>query len=239
MPSPLQPEFFALLGIDLFLAISLLTCLLDRHFPWQLPYIYQLAALAGFGQLLVSREFITFFGEYMRFWYSLLYLIVALANIIAVNIYLGIMKKLLNYAKVFMVAVTFPTLLLAVFFLSNYAEVATHPLIMTPQMSWEATFIGIVAFDSVVVGMGTYVFFKPKWWYIAMGAGTMIAGASAYALLKPSWGEAAFIVSAIGLAMACVIVLGVSVYVLARIWIDTLKERKRRKEVKQQNEIQL
>jgi hypothetical protein len=33
--------------------------------------------------------------------------------------------------------------------------------------------------------------------------------------------------------LACVIVLGVSVYVLAKIWIDTLRERKRRKEVKQ------
>jgi len=233
MPSPLQPEFFALLGIDLFLAISLLTCLLDKHFPWQLPYIYQLAALAGFGQLLVSREFMALFGEYMRFWYSLLYLIVALANIIAVNAYLGIMKKLMNYAKVLMFTVTFPALTLAAFFLSNYADVAVHPLIMTPHMSWEATFIGIVAFDTVVVGLGTYVFFKPKWWYIAIGAGTAITGASIYALYKPSWGEAAFVVSAIALALACVLVLGVSVYVLAKIWLETLKERKRRKEVKQ------
>jgi hypothetical protein len=232
MPSPLQPEFFALLGIDLFLAISLLTCLLDRHFPWQLPYVYQLAALAGFGQLLVSKEFLAFFGEYMRFWYSLLYLIVALANIIAVNAYLGIMKKLMNYAKVFMFTVTFPALSLAAFFLSNYAEIAVHPLVMTPQMSWEATFIGIVAFDSLVVGLGTYVFFKPKWWYIALGAGTAITGASIYALYKPSWGEAAFVVSALALAIACVLVLGVSVYVLAKIWIDALKERKKRKEVK-------
>ncbi|NWF87416.1 hypothetical protein HXY32_06385, partial [Candidatus Bathyarchaeota archaeon] len=228
MAPPLQPEFFALLGIDLFLAISLLTCLLDRHFPWQLPYVYQLAALAGFGQLLVSREFIVFFGEYMRFWYSLLYLIVALANIIAVNAYLGIMKKLMNYAKVFMFTVTFPALSLAAFFLSNYAEIAVHPLVMTPQMSWEATFIGIVAFDSLVVGLGAYVFFKPKWWYIAIGSGTAITGASIYALYKPSWGEAAFVVSALALAIACVLVLGVSVFVLAKIWIDTLKERKRR-----------
>ena len=233
MPSPLQPEFFALLGIDLFLAISLLTCLLDRHFPWQLPYIYQLVALAGFGQLLVSREFIASFGEYMRFWYSLLYLTVALANIIAVNVYLGILKKLLNYAKVFMFTVTFPALSIAAFFLSNYAEVAVHPLVMTPHMSWEATFIGIVAFDTLVVGFGTYVFFKPKWWYIALGAGTAITSASVYALFKPSWGEATFVVSAIALALACVLILGVSVYVLARIWIDTLKERKRKKEVKQ------
>jgi hypothetical protein len=232
MPSPLQPEFFALLGIDLFLAISLLTCLLDRHFPWQLPYIYQLAALAGFGQLLVSKEFIVVFGEYMRFWYSLLYLIVALGNIVAVNLYLGLMKKLLSYAKVFMFTVTLPALFLATFFLSNYAEVATHPLLMVPQMPWEATFIGIVAFDTLVIGLGTYMFFKPKWWYIALGAGTAITCASLYALFKPSWGEATFVVSAIALAIACVLVLVASVYVLARIWIDTLKERKRRKEVK-------
>ncbi|MEM3464721.1 MAG: hypothetical protein QXL91_07635 [Candidatus Bathyarchaeia archaeon] len=229
MPSPLQPEFFALLGIDLFLAVSLLTCLLDRHFPWQLPYVYQLAALAGFGQLLVSREFIASFGEYMRFWYSLLYLVVALANIVAVNVYLGIIKKLLSYAKVFMFTVTFPAMSLTAFFLSNYAEIAVHPLIMVPQIGWEATFIGIVAFDTLVIGLGTYVFFKPKWWYIALGAGATITGAAIYAFYKPSWGEAAFVTSAVALALACALVLGISIYVLAKIWIETLKERKKRK----------
>jgi hypothetical protein len=233
MPPPLQPEFFVLLGLDLFLAMSLLTCLLDKHFPWHLPYLYQLASLAGFGQLLVSREFMALFDEYMRFWYSVIYLVVALANIVAVNVYLGFMKKLLNYAKVIMLTVTFPALALTTFFLANYAEVAIHPLIMVPSMTWEATFVGIVALDTFVVGVGTYVFFKPKWWYIALGAGAAITGATIYALIKPTWGEGAFVTSAIGLALACVIVLGVSVYVLTKIWIDTLKERKRKKEVKQ------
>jgi hypothetical protein len=232
MSSPLQPEFFALLGIDLFLAVSLLTCLLDRHFPWQLPYVYQLAALAGYGQLLVSKEFMAFFGDYMRFWYSLIYLTVALANIVAVNAYLGIIKKLVNYAKVFMFTVTFPALSLTTLFLSNYAEIAVHPLMMIPQMSGETTFIAIVAFDTLVVGLGSYVFFKPKWWYIPIGAGTAITLASVYASFKPSWGATVFVVSAIALAIACVLVLGVSVYILAKIWIDTLKERKRSKEVK-------
>lgn len=232
MASPLQPEFFALLGIDLFLAISLLTCLLDRHFPWQLPYLYQLAALAGFGQLLVSKEFIAIFGEYMRFWYSFLYLIVALGNIIGVNVYLGVMKKLLSYAKVFMFTITFPALSLVIFFLSSYSAIAVHPLVIVPQMSWESTFIAIVAFDTLVVGLGTYIFFKPKWWYVALGAGSTVTGASVYALIKPSWGESAFITSAVALAIACVLVLGVSVYVLAKIWTDNLKERKRKREVK-------
>jgi len=234
MPSPIQPEFFALLGIDLFLATSLLTCLLDRHFPWQLPYIYQLAALTGFGQLLVSREFMSFFGEYMRFWYSLLYVVVALANIVAVNLYLGIVKKLLTYSKIFSFAVTFPAIALTILFVTNYAEVAVHPLVMFPQMSWEATFIAMVAFDTFVVGAGTYMFFKPKWWYIVLGAGTSIGSASIYACLRPSWGAAVFVVSAIALAIACVFVLGVSLYILGRIWKDSMRERKKRKkEVRQ------
>jgi len=82
------------------------------------------------------------------------------------------------------------------------------------------------------VGTGIYVFFKPKWWYIALGAGTAVTGASVYAFFRPSWGTAAFVVSAIALAIACVLILVVSAYVLVRIWIETLKERKRRKEVK-------
>jgi len=223
---PIQPEFFVLLGVDLFLAVSLLTCLLERHFPWQLPYLYQLAALAGFGQLLVSREFLTFFDQYMRFWYSVIYMAVALANIVAVNVYLGIMKKLVSYAKVISLTVTTPAMFIAAFFVANYADGAASPLVIMPQMSWEATFIAIVALDTMVVGLGAYVFFKPKWWYIGLGAGASIAGACVYAALKPTWGEAVFIVSAIGLAIACILVLGVSIYVLARIWKDTLREKK-------------
>jgi len=228
----MQPEFFILLGTDLFLAISLLVCLLDRHFPSHLPYLYQVAALAGFGQLLVSRNFTDLFGDYMRFWYSLIYLVVALANIIAINAYLGFLKKLVNYARVFLFTVTFPAMSITGFFLANYAEVALHPLVMTPAMPWEGTFIAIVAFDTFVVGLGTYVFFKPRWWYIALGAGTTISAASIYALYRPTWGQGTFVISAILLAFACILVLGISVYVLARIWVDNQKERKRKSEVK-------
>jgi len=87
-----MPEFFALLGIDVFLAISLVTCLLDRRFPKAIPYIYQVAALAGFAHLFISKEFITLFGDYMRFWYCLIYLVIALGNVVAVNVYLAVQK---------------------------------------------------------------------------------------------------------------------------------------------------
>jgi hypothetical protein len=229
MAAPLQPEFFLLLGIDLFLAISLLSCLLDKHLPWQLPYLYQVVSLAGFGQLIVAKEFMALFGDYMRFWFSLLYLIVALANIVAINMYLGIIKKMLNYAKAFMLTVSFPSFAIAAFFLASYSAGATHPMAVFPQVSWEATFIGIVAFDTFVVGFGTYLFFKPKWWYIAIGSAAAITGATIYALYKPTWGTGVFVASAIALAIACMIVLSVSVYILGRIWKETLKEKKRKR----------
>jgi hypothetical protein len=229
MATPLQPEFFLLLGIDLFLAISLLSCLLDKHFPWQLPYLYQVASLAGFGQLIVAKEFMTLFGDYTRFWFSLIYLIVALANIVAINVYLGVIKKLLNYAKAFLVTVSFPSFAIVTFFLASYSAGMTHPVAIFPQVSWEATFIGIVAFDTFVVGFGTYLFFKPKLWYIAVGSGAAITGAAIYALYKPTWSTGVFVSSAIALAIACMIVLGVSLYILLRIWKETLKEKHRKR----------
>ncbi len=225
----LQPEFFLLLGIDLFLATSLLSCLIDKHLPWQLPYLYQVVSLAGFGQLLVAKEFMTVFGEYGRFWFSVLYLSVALANIVALNVYLGIVKKLLTHTKAFTVAVSFPSFAITAFFLTSYFAGASHPIAIFPAVSWEGTFIGIVAFDTFVVGFGTYMFFKPKWWYIALGSGAAITSAIVYTLIKPTWDTGVFVASAIALAIACMIVLTVSVYIFVRIWKETLKEKRKRR----------
>jgi hypothetical protein len=229
MAAPLQPEFFLLLGIDLFLTISLLSCLLDKHLPWQLPYLYQVVSLAGFGQLIVAKEFMVTFGDYTRFWFSILYLTVALVNIVALNVYIGVIKKLLNYAKVFTLTVSFPSFAIAAFFLTSYAAGMTHPIAIFPEVSSEATFIGIVAFDTFVVGFGTYLFFKPKWWYIVVGSGAAIAGAIIYTLYKPTWDTGVFVASAIALAIACMIVLSVSLYIFVRIWKETLKEKKRKR----------
>ena len=229
MAAPLQPEFFLLLGIDLFLAISLLTCLLEKHLPWQLPYLYQVASLAGFGQLLVAKEFMAIFGDYMRFWFSIIYLAVALANIAAINVYIGIVKKMLLPAKAFTLTVAFPSFALSVFFLTSYFAGATHPVTIFPAVSSEITFVGIVGFDTFVVGFGTYMFFKPKWWYIVLGSVAAVAGASAYTAYKPAWGTGVFVASAIALAIACMIVLSVSVYILVRIWKETLKDKRRKR----------
>jgi hypothetical protein len=120
--SPLPPEFFALLGIGVFTVISLLICLLDKHFPRWAPFIYQAAALAGFSYLLISKSLASMFGEYMRFYCSFIYLIVALANVAAVNIHMAISRKLWSLAKIFFGSITFPAIIISTFSVSIYAN---------------------------------------------------------------------------------------------------------------------
>lgn len=149
------PEFFALLGIDVFLMLSLLSCLLDDRVPKALPYIFQIAALVGYGHLLISKEFFVVFGEYMRFWYCFVYLLVALATIVAVNIYFAVAKRLWTLAKLWSGGVTFPTVVVCMYFVSNYIFVqeATLPL-LTLQ-------VGLVV-SALVMGISICLLLSPE-----------------------------------------------------------------------------
>jgi len=156
-----MPEFFALLGIDVFLAISLVTCLLDRRFPKAVPYIYQVAALFGFAHLLVSREFIVVFGDYMRFWYSLIYLAIALGNVISVNVYLAIQKGLLKLAQFFLGIVTFPIILVSAFFVLDYANSMAPSVLLFPRLPLDTISLVLVA-CGVFLGISIAVSLRSK-----------------------------------------------------------------------------
>lgn len=220
-----MPEFFVLIGIDIFLAVSLLTCLFDKHFPPMLSYVYQLASLAGFGNLLVSREFLLIFDEYARFWYSIAYLTVALTSIAAVNIYLAFSKKQFAAAKVFLSAVTIPSYLVSVLFINNYAQVATYPILSAPIGSMSSIFIAVVAFDTMVAGVGVYIFLRPRWWHIAATGTAVVAAAGFYTFLIPTWQNVTFLTFAVILGAVCVIVLGASIYILLRLWLENKKQK--------------
>jgi len=154
LPSEMLPEFFALLGIDLFLMLSLLTCLLDDRMPKALPYIYQIAALAGYGHLLISKNFFTVFGDYMRFWYCFIYLLVSLANIVAVNIYFAAVKKQWTLAKVWSGAVSFPTILISIFFVSNYSYLHGVPFPLFLQIA--------LVVSAIIMGTSVAIFLSPE-----------------------------------------------------------------------------
>jgi len=154
MAPTILPEFFVLLGTDLFLLLSLLTCLLEDRFPKVLPYVFQIAAVIGFGHLMVSREFLTIFGEYMRFWYCFFYLLIALINIVAVNVYLATSQKMWLMAKAWAGTITFPTIMISVFFVSNYGYVssAEFPFLLLQ--------VGLVI-AAVMIGVSAAIFLSP------------------------------------------------------------------------------
>ena len=154
MASALLPEFFALLGIDLFLMLSLLTTLLDDRMPKALPYIYQMAALVGFGHILVSKNFFTVFGDYMRFWYCFIYLLVSLANIVAVNVYFGVVNKQWTIAKFWSGAVTFPSILISIFFVANYGFLQGMSFPLFLQIA--------LVLSAIIMGTSIAIFLSPE-----------------------------------------------------------------------------
>jgi hypothetical protein len=138
LASPVIPEFFVVFGINVFLVTSLLTCLLD--FPLVSQYIYQLAALAGFGQLWVNIALSSSIET--RFWFNVVYLAVALANLIAVNIYVARVKKRLSLAGMFLGAVTIPVNFMALVTLSSYVNGIPISVPLLPVIPLEA--VGVV-----------------------------------------------------------------------------------------------
>ncbi len=123
----LVPEFFGFLGIVIFLAMSLLSALLDRDLPSRLQYFFQIAAIVGFGELLMSQGLVNL----TRFWVGIVYLASALSSVVGLNVYLWVPRRRMDMASTFSETVTVPILMIsAVFiysFLGNRGEVSFSP----------------------------------------------------------------------------------------------------------------
>jgi hypothetical protein len=130
MALELLPEFFLFLGIDFFVALALLCSIMD-YFRRSVAYLFEVAAVLGYVNLLMSQQFLYYFSEYMRFAYCFLYLALALASIVGVNFYLVISKKAWSTAKMFAGAVTLPTMIISAFFFSLYGRDTSYTLTAT------------------------------------------------------------------------------------------------------------
>lgn len=111
------------------------------HFSRLISYLYEAAAIFGYVNMLMSREFMGNFGEYMRFSYSFLYLAFALANIVAVNIYLLVSRKAWGLAKIFASCITLPSVIIATFFFSIYCRDASQ--VFTAALTSGAMVLGV------------------------------------------------------------------------------------------------
>jgi hypothetical protein len=122
----LLPEFFVLLGIDIFLAMSFLSLLLDDELPTIMQYLFQGGALLGLGELFISRGFVNsgvFTKDPLdptRFWISVVYLSSAIFTVLGLNGYLGIVKRKMALATTFAGAVTVPVMMVSAFFVTSF-----------------------------------------------------------------------------------------------------------------------
>jgi uncharacterized membrane protein len=142
------------LGIDVFLVLSILTCLLD--FPVVLQYAYHIAAFAGFGQLWINYAF--GLNEEVRFLTFLVYLSIGLANIVFINGYLGFRDRKILQTTSFLCTITIPLLLIGFSAVSTYVDrvvlsLPTLPLI--PPQAITAIFFtcAIVLATNLILSM--------------------------------------------------------------------------------------
>ncbi len=155
----LLPEFFMMLGIDIFLAMSLLTALLDNDFPQSLQYLFQGGAILGLGQLFISQGFITngIFtrdpADVTRFWISVVYLVSALSNVVGLNIYLGFIRRRVALATTFSGTVTVPTVMTSLFFVSSFIDTGGN-VAFTPAT------ISILGISVAVTGLSIFAFLR-------------------------------------------------------------------------------
>lgn len=132
------------MGINVFVALSLLTSVFDGPFPAVLPFIFQIAALSGFGLIWVNYALLFFFVE-VRFWCSVFFLTVALMAVMAINVYIGIVKKLLGAALAFLGVLTVPVSFLSYFLVSCYVNGFSLSLPWLPIVPLESLYIVLVA----------------------------------------------------------------------------------------------
>jgi len=112
----LVPEFFVFLGIVIFLAMSLLSALLDDDVPSRLQYFFQIAAIVGLGELLMSQGLVNL----TRFWVSIVYLVSALSSVVGLNIYLWVPRRRMDMASTFSETVTVPILMISAVFIYSF-----------------------------------------------------------------------------------------------------------------------
>ena len=158
MASGFAPEFLILLGIDIFLGASILTVLLEKHFPGSYPYILEGAALIGFAELMSGPSFLTSLSVELQFWYSFVYAMIAVLALFATNLYLLFLRRRTFESAVLGICGTVPAGLGILYFTSAFVNGLTVSLPLVPVIPIEGVYamfglsIGLVVFSLVVFG---------------------------------------------------------------------------------------
>lgn len=158
MTSGFAPEFLILLGVDIFLGASILTVLLDKHFPPALPYIMDAGALIGFGELVSGPSFIGSFSNELQFYYSFAYALISVLTLFAINLYLLFLSRRPFESAVVGVFATIPSGLGILYFTSAFVNGSTVSLPIVPVIPIEGVYalfgisVALIIFSLVMFG---------------------------------------------------------------------------------------
>ena len=155
----LVPEFFIVLGIFIFLAMSFLSALLDDDLPSILQYLFQGAAAVGLGLLLMNQAFINGGilsrapGDPARFWISGVYLSSAVSIVAGLNAYLAIVRRKMALSSAFSGAVTVPTFMISAIVVSSFLGTGG-------EVSFSPATIFVLAVSAFVISLSVFGFLR-------------------------------------------------------------------------------
>ena len=154
------PELLILYALDMFLVLSIVTCLFDSHFPVAVPYFFQLLAIAGTGHMYLSRVFEGMFTVESRFWYSIFYLGAYLASSFAVSAYLFLIKRSAPKGLMFFGGCTFPSTVFGGYIISVFKNELPIPWFLSSDFasSWMSV---MLLFSFILLFAGVAMFFDP------------------------------------------------------------------------------
>ncbi len=154
------PELLILYALDMFLVLSIVTCLFDSHFPVAVPYFFQLLAIAGTGHMYLSRVFEGMFTVESRFWYSIFYLGAYLASSFAVSAYLFLIKRSAPQGLMFFGGCTFPSTVFGGYIISVFKNELPIPWFLSSDFAsgWMSI---LLLFSFMLLFAGVAMFFDP------------------------------------------------------------------------------
>lgn len=150
------PQFFLLVGIDFFLAAAIATIILDRYFPNAVPYVMVIGGFVGFSQLLIGPAYLNSFSDVLQFYYCAGFALISLVSLIALNLYLFLLKKKLFESGILSITATIPASLILLYFVDAYVNnisVALPAFPVLPLSVIYIAFVSSVVLVSVLIAM--------------------------------------------------------------------------------------
>jgi len=151
MTPTFPPEFFILLGIDIFLGGSVIVIVFDEHFPVGLPYLLDFGALVGFIQLVLGPQYLTGYPAEMQFYYSAAFVVTAIMAILGSNLYVAFVRGRPRIGCAFAITATLPASLSTAFFMADYVNGVSASLPMLPLLPWPMIWGIFVAASAMIM----------------------------------------------------------------------------------------